>query len=529
MYNLACMLCNRQELQKGAAAYLFFLCHSRHFPPETAVLVASAVENLGMMIRLHQCEGVDLLFEPLDTLRAVAKGAKCQKSTDTVVCVAAAAVCVCVNFTAGNMHMAWNAARHWVVCSESFSSELVQALCCMAVAKYSKALDVGECMPRSGDAVLDVTLGFAHEHLVTVRGNLDKLTSVQYKVLQGVTMLVGDFLGLVPDGELRFIRAEGTRPWLTDSGGDRAVFFSGLQTGRPPPPLEPGWCAVCSAMRGLRKCAQCSAVHYCSPEHQRDHWPQHRRTCARPASGGSPRPEMQDEAPRHETRGAQCDRAVPAKAAGGNTATCTHEAACACAVVVGSFVQLSGLKKAVELNGRRGRVVACAGERWSVDLGEREIKAQEGNLAVVHGLLSADPGEALAQKQEGEFWHRARYLRRCARDLYTCPNPATGCTFAEEFAELWCGWPCVRRAALLREVASTCRAARGLGRAAVPEGRVRTPDALPLVFGATLHNEDSTQPEWLLGYMSDVLAARPVAAFAQRLLLGVASFGVGEC
>ena len=40
-------------------------------------------------------------------------------------------------------------------------------------------------------------------------------------------------------------------------------------------------CAVCDSCDGvnLRRCNGCFQVAYCSKDHQRRHWPQHRREC----------------------------------------------------------------------------------------------------------------------------------------------------------------------------------------------------------------------------------------------------------
>ena len=34
----------------------------------------------------------------------------------------------------------------------------------------------------------------------------------------------------------------------------------------------------------LRACRKCSAVQYCCVAHQREHWPQHKRDCAKQAA-----------------------------------------------------------------------------------------------------------------------------------------------------------------------------------------------------------------------------------------------------
>ncbi len=47
--------------------------------------------------------------------------------------------------------------------------------------------------------------------------NLRQLTSGEYQRFQGVRTPAGDFLGLGPEGELRFLPAAATRPYLVDS------------------------------------------------------------------------------------------------------------------------------------------------------------------------------------------------------------------------------------------------------------------------------------------------------------------------
>ncbi|KAJ6459467.1 hypothetical protein C8R47DRAFT_139973 [Mycena vitilis] len=38
-----------------------------------------------------------------------------------------------------------------------------------------------------------------------------------------------------------------------------------------------------SNKRQLRECARCHTVRYCCPEHQREHWKEHKPTCFPPA------------------------------------------------------------------------------------------------------------------------------------------------------------------------------------------------------------------------------------------------------
>lgn len=78
--------------------------------------------------------------------------------------------------------------------------------------------------------------------------------------------------------------------------------------------------------------------------------------------------------------------AVWGKLKGGELQPYPVEAAPLPPVTVGALVEARGLKGAVELNGRKGRVVACQGERWGVRFEEESIgkKALKGeNLLVV--------------------------------------------------------------------------------------------------------------------------------------------------
>ena len=51
----------------------------------------------------------------------------------------------------------------------------------------------------------------------------------------------------------------------------------------PPPVTNLLLCAGCNQQAvGLRRCARCQKVAYCSRECQAAHWPQHKRDC-RPA------------------------------------------------------------------------------------------------------------------------------------------------------------------------------------------------------------------------------------------------------
>lgn len=43
--------------------------------------------------------------------------------------------------------------------------------------------------------------------------------------------------------------------------------------------LFPPKCAVCGSKRDLKSCSACKVVHYCSREHQRDHWMVHKANC----------------------------------------------------------------------------------------------------------------------------------------------------------------------------------------------------------------------------------------------------------
>ena len=84
MYNLAASLCNPgpcQDLQTGAACYLFFLHQSKHCPCTSIGMVLAAVENLAMMLRNLDAEGgipqiTQLPFDAFEIMRSVAKGAK---------------------------------------------------------------------------------------------------------------------------------------------------------------------------------------------------------------------------------------------------------------------------------------------------------------------------------------------------------------------------------------------------------------------------------------------------------------------
>ncbi|CAM9967240.1 unnamed protein product, partial [Heterosigma akashiwo] len=39
-------------------------------------------------------------------------------------------------------------------------------------------------------------------------------------------------------------------------------------------------CAVCGVGAGLHGCAGCRLVYYCSKEHQKAHWKEHKPACA---------------------------------------------------------------------------------------------------------------------------------------------------------------------------------------------------------------------------------------------------------
>ncbi|KAH6920274.1 hypothetical protein HPB50_028738 [Hyalomma asiaticum] len=39
------------------------------------------------------------------------------------------------------------------------------------------------------------------------------------------------------------------------------------------------YCQFCGSTSGLRRCAQCHGIFYCSKEHQRLHWPAHKHIC----------------------------------------------------------------------------------------------------------------------------------------------------------------------------------------------------------------------------------------------------------
>ena len=55
--------------------------------------------------------------------------------------------------------------------------------------------------------------------------------------------------------------------------GDRSGVATGLMQ-----------CAVCSGSESIQKCSRCGAAWYCSKEHQRAHWPQHKDFCRQFAS-----------------------------------------------------------------------------------------------------------------------------------------------------------------------------------------------------------------------------------------------------
>lgn len=41
---------------------------------------------------------------------------------------------------------------------------------------------------------------------------------------------------------------------------------------------DEGVCAICLAT-AIQKCSGCQAVHYCSKDHQKQHWKEHKNEC----------------------------------------------------------------------------------------------------------------------------------------------------------------------------------------------------------------------------------------------------------
>lgn len=77
----------------------------------------------------------------------------------------------------------------------------------------------------------------------------------------------------------------------------------------PPPPSQPR-CLVCSLPAPL-KCSRCRSAHYCSAEHQRQHWKLHKRACSRAApsasAAGAAMRELQAGVATSEIEGARRD------------------------------------------------------------------------------------------------------------------------------------------------------------------------------------------------------------------------------
>lgn len=39
------------------------------------------------------------------------------------------------------------------------------------------------------------------------------------------------------------------------------------------------YCAICQSDKNLKTCSRCKMVFYCSPDHQKQHWPSHKIIC----------------------------------------------------------------------------------------------------------------------------------------------------------------------------------------------------------------------------------------------------------
>ena len=61
------------------------------------------------------------------------------------------------------------------------------------------------------------------------------------------------------------------------SGPEQAVGAGELSA----EPVAPVRCAVCGSPDFLSQCSRCKLISYCSPEHQRSHWPVHKAQCRR--------------------------------------------------------------------------------------------------------------------------------------------------------------------------------------------------------------------------------------------------------
>ncbi len=44
-------------------------------------------------------------------------------------------------------------------------------------------------------------------------------------------------------------------------------------------PVGKQCCSVCDSTKDLKLCGHCGKIYYCSPEHQKEDWPRHKRVC----------------------------------------------------------------------------------------------------------------------------------------------------------------------------------------------------------------------------------------------------------
>lgn len=200
---------------------------------------------------------------------------------------------------------------------------------------------------------------------------------------------------------------------------------------------------------------------------------------------------------------------------------------------VGCFVQLSGLKSAPDLVGQRGRLESLDAStgRWLVKLpSERLVKVQPLNLIVVPRLLSCDPGEALVQKQEGDFIHRSNHLCECVQKLYyhTAPESAGGATFHVDFKEAWNRMSVKERENVLRSADEALL---------IEQGQAGPFGMLAAAFAATELRDEAfvKQPQDFIKYLEAAMTPQgghagflPNDAFMQRLCLGTLGFNVEE-